>query len=335
MESAKRRYITASLSIPAEVQCEYAGVPQGEYYTDLEKMILVCQTYPTRFAEATGYYPPCTYAPPVLAYEGVAALGGDLVFPADHQPMIRNQGRVLLTPEQVDALQVPDPWQNARFRQHVAWWQELQERFPGQAGGSLAGQEGPITTAGLLRGQAFFMDCLLDPPRAHRLLDICTETFIRWHRASDEVTGAKRETVGIADDYAGMIRPSMWPEFVLPYYTRIIAALGPQGCHLHTELVRREHLPLLRGLPLRSINFSEDQYLRPEDVFELLPGVPFSWHILTVSEMQQGTPESIRRRFHEIVATGVNDVRCELTVNTPPENVRAFLAVARELGELR
>ena len=203
----------------------------------------------------------------------------------------------------------------------------------GLAPNSLAGQEGPVTTAGLLRGQEFFLDCLADPQRAHRLLDICTQTYIRFYQASDVANSiSNRQTIGIADDYAGLIKPGMWPEFVLPYYQRIIAALGPQGCHMHTELVRREHLPLLRDLKLASLNFGEDQYISAQDALAALPGIPFGWHILTVAEMQQGTPDSIRRRFLELVHAGVSEIISELTVNTPLENIRAFIKIGREMA---
>ncbi len=332
MTEPKRR-LRWQLLIPPEVACEYAGVSQGEYFTQLEKTIYVSQVFPPRFEAATGYRPPTVYRPPVTAYEGVAALGGELVFPAEHQPMIRNQGHILTSAEEIDALTVPDPWQNQRFQRHVGWYRELCRRFPSQASGGLAGQEGPITTAGLLRGPDFFVDCLADPPRAHRLLQVCTEMFIRWTLAAREVEGVAPEEVGLADDYAGMLAPELWPEFVLPYYQRIIEALGPKGCWLHTELVRRQHLPLLRQLRLTGVNFSEDQYLTIADVQEELPGVPFGWHILTVAEMQQGTPRTIKERFRQIVAAGVEEVRCELTVGTPPENVRAFLEAAREMEE--
>jgi len=322
--------ITWTLAIPPEVKCEYAQIPVGEYFTILEKTIQVEEIYPERFEAATGYRPAVHYSVPTLAYEGVAALGGKLVFPHEHEPMIQNQGRVL-TEEQVAELTVPDPWQNERFLRHAQWWRELERRFPGQVSKSIAGQEGPITTAGLLRGQDFFADCLVAPERAHQLLKVCTEMFILWTQASDRVCGVNRQTVGITDDYAGMIRPALWPEFVIPYYQRIITALGPQGCWMHTELVRREHLPYLAELNLIGINFGEDQYLTPQDVLEVFPSVPFGWHILTVAEMQQGTPESIRKRFLQIVDAGVREVICELTVNTPVENIRAFIEIGREL----
>lgn len=325
MAHSTRTAVRSVLHIPPEVKCEYAGVSQGDYYTSLEATVRVCETFPGAFEAATGFHSPVAYAPAVTAYEGVHALGGELVFPQDHQPMIRNQGRILTTPEQVDALRVPDPWDAERFRVHVERYRQLKARYGDRAGGSLAGQEGPITTAGLLRGEAFFAECITDPDRAHRLLDVCTETYILWRRASDEVTGARPRVAGICDDYAGMLGPHLWGEFVVPYYRRIFDALGPEGGHIHTELVNRRHLPHFRSLNLVGVNFAEDAFLEIRDVQEELPGVHFGWHIKTVPEMLQATPEDVARRYREIVAEGVREVHCEITVGTPPENVRRFL----------
>ncbi len=317
-----------TLAIPTEVKCEYAGIPQGDYYTDLESAVRVQGEFPACFERLTGYRPTTSYQVPVTAYEGVAALGGELVFPRDHQPMLSNQGHVLQDIA-LDAVAVPDPWQDQRFRLHLRQYQELAVRYPVQvARGGLAGQEGPVTTAGLLRGERFFEDCLTRPSLAHSLLDLCTTMFIHWTRAEDAALGVSRTVIGIADDYAGLLNPALWPEFVLPYYRRICSELGAQGCSLHSELLRRSHLPLLRVLPLAGLNFGEDQYLQPEDVAEALD-VPFGWHILAVAEMLQGTPEGIRRRYSELVSRGVRHIMVELTVGTPPANVRAFLEAAQ------
>jgi uroporphyrinogen-III decarboxylase len=323
-----------TLAIPTEVRCEYAGIPQSDYYTDIEQAIRVGQDFPPVFEKATGYLPETTFTVPVTAYEGVAALGGNLVFPAEHQPMIRNQGHVL-DDLALDSAIVPDPYLDQRFLQHVDWLGELGRRFPKRVvRGGLAGQEGPVTTAGLLRGERFFFDCLDNPQRAHHLLNLCTGMFIRWTQADRSVCEYQPTVVGIADDYAGLLNPALWPEFVLPYYQRICGALGPAGCALHSELMRAQHLPLLHELPLISLNLGENQYLQPEDVALELPNVPFGWHVLAVAEMLQGTPESIRQRFKELVQRGVRHVLVELAVGTPPENVRAFVEVGRELADL-
>lgn len=321
------------LAIPAEVRCEYTGTQQGAYYTDLEAYLYTEHAFPDLFERATGLRPPFSLGVPMSAYEGVAALGGDLFFPAEHQPMIRNQGHVLEAPEHVDALRVPDPWQCERFQEHVETWHELRRRFPGRHVGLSAGQEGPVTTAVLLRGARFFLDCTLDPARAHRLLSICTDVYVAFTRAVREVTGAPPGgVVGIADDHAGNLSPAMWPAFVLPYYERIYAELGATRRTMHTELVRRDHLPLLQQLGLDHLNFGENQYLTVRDVVAALD-VPFDWHIKTVPEMLQGTPEKIEARYRQAVADGAPEMTAELTVGTPAENVRAFIEVARQLDK--
>jgi uroporphyrinogen-III decarboxylase len=320
------------LAIPAEVRCEYAGTTQGAYYTDIETYLLTERIFPGRFARATGYRPTPTLTVPMSAYEGVDALGGELLFPAAHQPMIRNLGHVLQTPAQVDVLEVPDPWQCERFQQHEQTWHALQRRFPDQFVGLSAGQEGPVTTAVLLRGHDFFLDCATDPERAHRLLSICTGTFVAFTRAARQVVGAEAGGgVGIADDHAGNLSPAMWPEFVLPYYERIYGELGATRRSMHTELVRREHLPLLRRLHLDHVNFGENQYITVRDVVETLD-VPFDWHIKTVPEMLQGSPAQIKAAYRQAVADGAPEMTAELTVGTPPENIRAFIEVGQEFA---
>jgi uroporphyrinogen-III decarboxylase len=317
------------VAIPAEVRCEYAGTMQGAYYTDLETYLYTERVFPERFEGATGYRPSASLGVPVPAYEGVAALGGTLLFPQAHQPMIHDQGHILETEAEVDALEVPDPFACARFQQHVDTWHALQRRFPGQQVGLSAGQEGPVTTAVLLRGTQFLIDCVTDPDRAHHLLSVCTDTYIAFVRAVREVTGTPQQGgVGIADDHAGNLSPAMWPEFVLPYYERVYAELGATRRSLHTELVRPQHLPLLRELRLDHVNFGENQYLGVRDVVDALD-VPFDWHIKTVSEMLQGTPAQIQEAYRRAVADGAPEMVCELTVGTPPENVRAFIDIGR------
>ena len=318
------------LAIPAEVRCEYVGTKQGDYYTDLETYLHTEAAFPDLFEGATGYRPTYGLSVPMSAYQGVAALGGELVFPADHQPMIRNLGRILESPDQVDALTVPDPWGCERFVRHVETWCELGRRFPDRTIGLSAGQEGPVTTAVLLRGADLFTDCVLDPARAHHLLSVCTDTYITFSGAVREVIGAPpRGGVGIADDHAGNISPAMWPEFVLPYYERIYTELGATRRSMHTELVRRAHLELIAQLELDHINFGENQYITVRDVVAELD-VPFDWHIKTVSEMLQGTPEQIQAAYRQAVTDGAPEMTAEMTVGTPAENVRAFCSVARE-----
>ena len=184
----------------------------------------------------------------------------------------------------------------------------------------------------LLRGAQFFLDCLVDPARAHWLLSMCTDTYIAFVRATCQATGATLGGgVGIADDHSGNLSPAMWPEFVLPYYERIYEQLKAARRSMHTELVRRAHLPLLRQLCLAHINVGENQYLSVKDLIEELD-VPFDWHIKTVSGMLQSTPEQIASTYRQAVADGAPEMTAELTVGTPAANIRAFMEVAHEFA---
>jgi uroporphyrinogen-III decarboxylase len=196
------------------------------------------------------------YPTPATAYEGVVALGGELIFPQHHQPMLVNQGRIITRVEQVDTLRVPAPDSQPRFRQILAWHNALKSRYGTAASPGIAGQEGPITTAVLLQGREFFIDCLDDPMRAHKLLEVCTEMFILWNKRSRKEDKVNADTAMICDHHAGLIRPDLWDEFVIPYYARIAEELGPNGLWLHTELVNASHLPHLQTLDLVGVNFA-------------------------------------------------------------------------------
>ncbi len=161
----EQRPVKWILAIPVEVMCEYTGIPQGDYYRDLGATVAVNDRFPGLFEEATGYRPPTVHPTPVTAYEGVAALGGELAFPRDHQPQVVNLGRVLERSRDVDRLEVPAFDSTPRCRRHLDWHAELKRRYPATASNMSAGQEGPVTTAVLLRGERFFLDCLDDPPR--------------------------------------------------------------------------------------------------------------------------------------------------------------------------
>jgi hypothetical protein len=121
----ERHPVKWTLAIPVEVMCEYTGVPQGDYYTDLAATVAVHERFPGLFERATGWRPPISHPTPVTAYEGVAALGGALAFPRDHQPQVGNLGNVLARPEDVDRLAVPSFGSTPRFRKLLDWHTEL------------------------------------------------------------------------------------------------------------------------------------------------------------------------------------------------------------------
>ncbi|MBN1352817.1 hypothetical protein JXJ21_25735 [candidate division KSB1 bacterium] len=317
-----------TIAIPPEVKCEYAETSIGEYFQNIDVMLITEQRCREKFIERYEYDPGEYYYVPFTAYEGVAALGATLVFTDQHEVMIENQGNILTEPAHVMALAPADPWKYPRFVWGAESYRQMKTRFPDKSVGISPGQEGPVTSAVLLRGTRFFMDCYDAPELAHRLLSVVTDTFIHFCEAVSEVTGQRSTALGIADDHSGNLAPQMWDEFVLPYYERIYSELDIETRVMHSELVRREHFPYLEKLNLSQIDLGEDPYISVADALSL--GKPFFWHIKTCQEMLMGNPDSIKRAYENAVNEGAKGILTELSVGVPPENIRAFIDVARK-----
>ena len=199
-----------------------------------------------------------------------------------------------------------------------------------------AGLEGPATTAKLVRGQELFIDAYEDPAAAHALLDICTESYIRFYREVSEYLGRPHgQSVGIADDFSGLLSPAMYAEFVQPYHRRIYEELGKEQRSMHSELLRRDHLRFVAELGVGSFDPGQDQYLDLADLQEELEprGVAFWYNVKTVAALE-GTPESLREEIDTAVAAGATQLMVELTPRTPRENVAAILeAFLKHEGE--
>lgn len=324
---AARRGVSWAVGVSPEVLTEYAGTSLRGYYTDPVVMLYTQQEANRRFREAYGIEATALHvASP--AYVGVEALGGDVVYPERDAPMLRNQGRILPDSRAVFSLCVPDPSTSARMQRCL----EMRDYFVAQTGlvaPVSAGQEGPVTTAMLLRGERFLEDVYLAPRVAHALLELVTATYIAFTHYASVLNGTHGAGVSLADDFAGMLRPALWPEFVLPYWRRIFEAFaGPRS--VHSELLHREHLPLLSELGVTFFDPGVDQYLTSVEIAEATD-IPFMAYIWPVRDLLLGGPDVVRRQYAADVAGGASRIVAD--VSSPgiaQESIRAFLEVARE-----
>lgn len=317
------------ISFPPEVLTEYAGTKLGQYFTDGEAML---QTQLTSRRMLKELYdldcvgirsdPPC--------YLGVASLGAHVIFPEDEQPMVRNQGRILPDTAEIERLRAPSPYDCELMQRYIAIHHFMCSQVPGEQVGMGHGQAGPISTAVLLRGDAFFEDLYANPRAAHALLSLVTDLEIAFRRATREVSGAHPCGASVSDDFAGCISAPMWPEFVLPYWSRLLEAQGPGTRSLHSELLRREHLRFLPQLGFDVFDPGMDQYLTVKMIREEID-IPFTWNIFTSRDMLQGTPASIQAAYRQAVADGAPMMTVEVCRHTPRENIHAYLEVARAL----
>jgi uroporphyrinogen-III decarboxylase len=327
---AERRGIPWSLHFPPEVQTEVVGTRQGDYYQDpgvmLDTQLAAREIIRERYG-LNAVHLSCA-AP---SYVGAAALGGELVFPEDDQPMIANQGEIITDPAQLVRIEVPDPAACPAMARWVTMYRAMRARLPeDEFLGLSSGQQGPVTAAVLLSGSRFFVWVLEQPEAALRLLELTTQMAIRYRRYANEIMGVTPGDVGLADDFAGTIAPRMWRTFVLPFWERIYAALGTGRRYLHSELLRFGHLGYLEELGIAQFDPGTDQYLTVRGILQETK-VPFTWNLFGSRDMMQGTPESIQAQYRQAVADGAPMMTAELCRGTPDANVRAYLEVAREL----
>ena len=313
------------IRISPELIAETAHVSIGHYYTDpaamLEGQRLAAEVFGTEFGiKSIGY----GSDPP--AYLGVAALGGELVFPDNHAPMVANYA--IQSEKDLRELQSPEPSRFPLMLQYVQFFHYIRAQVGDDSPVFLGhGQEGPVTTAVLLRGTRFFFDLIDRPSLAHKVLDLATEVYIRFAKFARQISGLPKGAWELCDDHAGNIRPEMWPEFVVPYWRRIYDALGGER-RLHSELLHQQHLKFVHGLNIVHLDFGEDQHITLQEAVNTLR-IPFSWHILSVQDLMQGTPERIREKYRWCVLRGAPIMAADVFPGTPQENIRAFITVAR------
>ncbi len=84
---------------------------------------------------------------------------------------------------------------------------------------------GPLCTAGFVRGTTnLMMDLMMDPERAHKLIDLCTNLVIDWLKAQVKAVGDGVEGIFVLDDIVGFVGDDDYRHFAHPYLKRICDA---------------------------------------------------------------------------------------------------------------
>jgi len=324
----KMRRQSYSFGLTDTLLAEVGRLPLDVLHRDVDA---ICRCYEciVSVAERLGVEPPC----PRLAgfsYNHVSTLGAPIVFVAGSEPNVKP---ILHHPEDIDRLEEPgDYLASGVVPERLATLHVLRERRPDAACSIGHQYEGPVTTAMLLMGEEFVLLPWTDPERAHRLLGFCVESAVNYTRVLRAHLGEPPDEprpIGIPDDFAGLFAPELFAEFVAPYWDRLYAALGATERHLHSELLRVEHLPFLEELGIATFDPSADQYVTPALLREHCP-VPFtgriqSWHIA------DNSPEQLQAMYRDIASYEPVNISFYMTALREEPKIAALLDVAREL----
>lgn len=312
--------------VPAEVITEYADVKLREYYTNPEIMLKSQLKVRDIFDKVYGLPDAITIFPDYSSYVEASMLGLEVIFSEDGVPWPKEP--IVKNAKNIDKLRILNPYKEGLMSQAIQTYYYMKEKVDKKIKVELGGTEGPITTAVLLRGQEFFVDLYLHPKEVHKLLEKVIETSLVLRKTIEEVTGESLKGTGIADDYSGMLSPEQYLEFAFPYQKEIYDTFGREERNFHCELLKKEHLKFLPQLGVTFYDPGGDQYLTVKDIKRI--DIPFSWNVKAFHNMLHGTPGKIKKEYSQAVADGAPWIVTELVRKTPPENIRAFIEIAKE-----
>jgi len=301
------------------------GVSMAKYVQDYKVMADVQERVREKYLKLFGLEPD---------YEDLAecqAMGCPISFedenPATIRPAIRSA-------EDVHGLEVPDLGEVPLMQKSLAAYRYMAERY-GAENVSFEFSMGPFDYACLVRGQSeFFTDLVFRPNVAHELLDVCTETLIKWAKVREEATGGRFAYIGLGDDFPGYVGPKRFAEFYIPYAKRFYSEFPHTIKYWHSDGDTSSVVGLIPQLGIDVFNnFTPDWDL--SFFKERLGGkVALIGNIHPLKVLLKGTPESVKAECERLISVGAPGGGYALSSGggiprgTPEENVWAMIEAA-------
>jgi MtaA/CmuA family methyltransferase len=195
--------------------------------------------------------------------------------------------------------------------------------------------EGPCAQGAALRGiNNLMLDFYDDPVFVRRLFDFVLEMEMRFAKAQI-AEGA--ELVGIGDAAASLVGPQIYEEFVWGYEKKMVDGLHALGARVRLHICG-DTRAILESLGRLGCEIVDLDYLVPisEAREKMGQNQVLLGNVDPVRVLREGSPESVAAALAEchrqagpryIVGAG-----CEVTRDTPPENLRALCRYAQEHG---
>ena len=193
--------------------------------------------------------------------------------------------------------------------------------------------EGALALSAELRGiNAIMTDFYDDADFVAELMDFCADVAIDYMRVQID---AGADSIGMSDAAASMIGPEFYEEFLWPRQMRILAAIRDTGAMTRLHMCGRTD-PLLEQMEKLPVDVYELDFMtdvaRAREV--LGPDRVICGNVDTISTMLHGEVDDVREAAERaraicgerhVIAPG-----CEVAPDTPPDNVRALVGLARE-----
>lgn len=223
---------------------EFAGITAEKYFSDPDAMLSAQLAVHGRFHGLPHLSPsffPCLEA---------SALGCEVSWAHSPLPGVRIKRRVR---DMFDArrLRVPDPSRDGLMPRALSFLDHFHEKLAGRKDVTINLYDGmgPFDLACLLRETSdVFLDVHQNPRLLHRVLEVATQTCIKWIETVESRFG-KQDFVLTSSDYGAFLSPEAFDEFVAPYARAVYDAFPRRIKVFHGDgAFSQRHLPSLARL---------------------------------------------------------------------------------------
>jgi uroporphyrinogen decarboxylase len=191
---------------------------------------------------------------------------------------------------------------------------------------------GPVETAGLLIDyQNFFLGFYEDPGRIKRLLEVVTESILRWIGAQEKVNGRLKQLI-LIDHMPAQVSAEQFEEFCFPYLERVFHEYAHAVRLYHNEGNVRHVLTRIADMGTDIFHFGIDAGVAKKAIGHR---VILMGNIHPVNVLLSRGPAEVRemsRNCLEAAAPGGNFILSSaggLAPGTPQENIEAMAQAAR------
>ena len=293
------------------------GIREKAFYTDIDKCVDAWRTTQTAVSDLFGdLLAVRTPSAPPLSYGHLVSLGVPLAMPEDAEPNVKPcVNSIEEGIEFFEARRDIDFADCDICRHYIAQNAALQAAFPEMKIAPLAGYsaQGVITTAVLLRGQDFFLDLYDEPEEVHTFLSLLNDSVISFRKFLHRTNGwaeVRPRGIGMPDDFASLIPPHMWSEFVIPYWKKYFDELTTgTDRFLHCENTTPAHLRWLKDAGITRYQPSVADALTIENIRENTD-IPFDW-LLYAYRITEMADAEIEAWVDATVEAGITTIRTQ------------------------
>lgn len=197
----------------------------------------------------------------------------------------------------------------------------------------------PFSLAGSMRGSADWMMELMDPANeeeARRLLDFCCDATTRFIRLMAS-TGVDMVSNGDSSAGPSVVSPRLYRAFASPYEKRVATAAHSENLPYTLHICGKTE-PILRdmvatGADALELDFKTDA----RAARDVMAGrAVFIGNLDPTGVLAMGSSRDVEAKTRDLLAIFGNgagfilNAGCAIPSNTPPDNIRAMIGVARE-----